>query len=275
MLEFNIDQERCTRCGLCLKDCVVGIIEMGPSGPEIHRRKKAACVGCQHCLAVCPTAAVSILGRTPEESRPLNGALPSPDHLEILIKGRRSVRHYRDENLDPELLQRLLDVAWQAPTGHNARQVRFSVIDNKDALRVFREETYRGLDDLISSGNLPKEMAFFRDFARLWRDQGVDVLFRGAPHLIVASAPKSCASPIPDSLIALSYFELFAQSLGVGTVWNGLVKWAIDDLVPQLRSSLRIPEDHLIGYAMAFGKPSFPYQRTVENRVANIERFIP
>ena len=44
------------------------------------------------------------------------GSYPEPDKLETLIKGRRSFRQYRDANLDPALLQRLLDVAWHAPT---------------------------------------------------------------------------------------------------------------------------------------------------------------
>ena len=42
--------------------------------------------------------------------------------------------------------------------------------------------------------------------------------------MIVVSAPpeESCAEQ--DGVIALSYFELYAQSLGIGTVWCGLVQ---------------------------------------------------
>lgn len=273
MLQFAIDSEKCTKCELCAKDCPVSVIDMDSGYPKISAEKEAACVQCQHCLAICPTAALSILGRQPEESKPLKGGFPGPDQLETLIKGRRSVRQYRDENLDSELLQRLLDVAWQAPTGINMRKVRFSVIDDKEKLAMFREETYQSLDALIAEGKLPEERAFFAEFVRLWKERGIDVLFRGAPHLIVASAPKECASPIPDCLIALSYFELFAQSLGVGTVWDGLAKWAISDLAPTLRSRLNIPNDHVIGYAMAFGKPAVRYQRTIEKGSANVVRF--
>jgi len=272
MLQFAIDNEKCTKCELCVKDCPASIIDMDSGYPEIPAEKEAACVQCQHCLAICPTAALSILGRRPDESQPLKGGFPDPEQMETLIKGRRSVRQYRDENLDPEMLKRLFDVAWQAPSGINMRQVQFSVIDEKEKLALFREETYQALDALIAEGKLPEERAFFAEFVRLWKEQGVDVLFRGAPHLIVASAPKECASPLPDCLIALSYFELFAQSLGVGTVWNGLAKWAINDLVPELRVSLNIPEDHLVGYAMAFGKPAVHYQRTIEKGSAKVVR---
>ncbi len=272
MLQFEIAKDKCTRCGLCAKDCVVNIIDLDSGYPQIPAEKEMFCLKCQHCLAVCPTEALSILGKKPEQSRELKENFPDPTQLEMLIKGRRSIRHYEDENLEPELMQRLLDVAWQAPTGVNARQVQFSVIDDKEALAKFREATYAGLSRLIEAGELPDEQAMFASFVKLWQEKGTDVLFRGAPHLIVASAPRNCPTPLPDCLIALSYFELFAQSLGVGTVWNGLATSAIAKLVPELRNKLGIPAEHLVGYVMVFGKPAIQHQRTVEHGAANVVR---
>ncbi|TLM97714.1 nitroreductase, partial [bacterium] len=111
---------------------------------------------------------------------------------------------------------------------------------------------------------LPPGLEFFGDFARVWRERGQDVIFRGAPHFIVASAPVGALVGAPDCLIALSYFELFAHSLGVGTVWDGMAKWAINDILPQMKGRLGIPDDHAIGYAMAFGWPAVKYQRGVK-----------
>lgn len=275
MLKFEVRREICVKCGLCAKDCPVNIIDLKTGYPRIGEDKESNCIKCQHCLAICPTAALSILGKSPNRSRFIKGNFPDPYQMETLIKGRRSVRHYQDENLDPTLIKRALDVAWQAPTGVNMRQVHFFVIDDKENLAVLRDDAYKGLEELIARGQLPEDKAFFTGFVRAWKEQGVDVLFRGAPHLVVASAPSGGPSPLPDCLIALSYFELFAQSLDIGTVWNGLVKWTINDLVPELRTRLHIPEDHLIGYAMAFGKPAVQYQRTIEKGSANIIPFNP
>lgn len=274
MLQFEIDLGKCTGCGLCAQDCPANIIGLQAGYPAIAEEQEGVCFRCQHCLAVCPFGAVSILGKKPEDSRPLKDNLPSPDQMETLIKGRRSVRRYCDENLEPELIQRLLDVAWQAPTGHNARQVRFTLIDDKEVMAKFREETMQGLAMVVRENKLPVGLEFFVDLVRLWEEQRVDTVFRGAPHLIVTSAPRGWASPLQDCLIALSYFELYAQSLGVGTVWDGIAKLAIDDLVPELRQTLRIPDDHLVGYAMAFGKPMVNYHRTVESGTANILRIL-
>jgi nitroreductase/NAD-dependent dihydropyrimidine dehydrogenase PreA subunit len=275
MIQFEVNQAECIRCGQCAQDCPVKIIDLQNGYPEIPARREAKCYRCQHCLAICPTGAISILGLNPADSIELAGNLPQPEQLETLIKGRRSVRRYHSENLEPELIRNLLEVAWHAPTGVNARQVRFTVIDDGEALARFRDEVYEGLAGLVREQKLPKNRAFFADFLRLWRETGEDVLFRGAPHLLVASAPRSTASPLPDCLIALAYFELYAQSKGVGTVWNGLVRWTIDDMLPRLRKRLAIPADHQFGYCMSFGRPAVSYRRTVQHAPAEIVRFDP
>lgn len=273
MLAFTVDEQKCTRCGLCAADCPARIIvQPGDDLPTIAPEREAACYRCQHCLAICPTGAVSILGLRPEESRPLAGNYPAPGALATLIKGRRSVRSYLDENLDPALLQRLLEVAWHAPTGVNARQVRFTVVDDRQKLAALRGEVMAGLARLVRENALPERFAYFANFVALWEEKVIDTLFRGAPHLLVTSVPQSAPTPQADGLIALAYFELFAQANGVGTVWDGLARYAIDELLPETRRTLGIPDDHLIGYVMAFGKPAVSYARTVQHRPAIIHR---
>ena len=272
MLQFKINQTLCTSCGLCAKDCPSRVMAMKDGFPSITKENETVCYQCQHCLAVCPTAAVSILGLDPADSQLLPGNFPHPDQMETLIKGRRSVRSYREENLEPELLQRLLEVAWHAPTGINSRQVLFTVIDDREKLAGLRAEVMDGLGRLLRAGGLPEGLEFFAGLIQLWEEQGVDTLFRGAPHLLIASAPRGVASPLPDCLIALSYFELFAQANGVGTVWDGLAKLAINDLLPETLKTLGIPEDHLVGYAMAFGHAAVHYPRAVQHGPALIHR---
>ena len=271
-IDFVVNEQRCTRCGECAADCPARIISLESGIPAIALEKEADCYRCQHCLAICPTGAISILGVKPTDCRPLKGNLPDPGALETLIRGRRSVRRYKQENLEPELLQRLLEVAWQAPTGMNSRDVLFTVVDDRTKLAALREEVMTGLGGLVRGNQLLEGMAFFADFVNLWEEKKVDILFRGAPHLVIASAPRNAASPVPDCLISLAYFELFAQSQGVGTVWNGLVKWAINDLLPHIPLRLGIPEDHAIGYAMSFGRPALQFHRTIQHGPARINR---
>jgi nitroreductase len=212
------------------------------------------------------------MGLNPAESRPLCEDLPEPDQMENLINGRRAVRRYKPENLEPELLQRLLDAAWHAPTGKNTRDVLFTLVDDREKLARLRTDVMAGLGRVVREKKLPVGMEFFADISSLWEESGGDTLFRGAPHLLIASAPSQSVSPVPDCLIALSYFELFAQSLGVGTLWNGLTKLTINDLLPETRQRLGIPEDHVIGYVMSFGWPANRFYRSVQHGPANINR---
>ena len=265
MLDFKVNHQTCTKCGQCVADCLPQIISIEEGCPFIAPEKEAACYRCQHCFTICPTGSISIFGLDPEKSLPLKGNLPDAAQMELLIKGRRAVRQYKQENLEPEVLQRLLEVAWHAPTGKNDRQVRFTVVAEREKLAKLREEVMTGLGRIVRENSLPEGREYFADIYRAWEEDGVDTLFRGAPHFLVASAPQNIATPVQDCLIAMTTFELYAQSLGVGTVWDGLAKWAISDLMPEFRSRLGIPDDHVVGYAMAFGKPAVHYARTAQH----------
>lgn len=272
MLNFKVDTSTCINCGLCASDCPAKIIVMGDNGPAIATADEGRCYRCQHCLAICPKGAVSILGVLPSACAPLEGNLPSADQVEILIRGRRTVRRYQDENLDPALIARLLNVAWQGASARNERKVLLTVIDDRKVMEAFRAETLGALGRMIRDNKLPPGRERFIDIVAAWENKKIDIIFRGAPHLVVASAPKTCATPEADCLIALTTFELFASSLGVGTVWSGMLQWVMLEIWPALRGKLGIPEDHVIGFSMVFGKPAVKYTRTVRHEPAWIAR---
>ena len=272
LIHFSVDQEQCIGCETCVSDCPLLILTMDEGTPVVVSDRASMCIHCLHCLTVCPTGAVSIGGFTPEDCLKIEDMLPEADQMETLIRGRRSVRSYQDESIEPAVLERLLQVAWQAPTGVNARGVLFTVVDDRDVMNSLRGAVMDRLAELVRSDGLPEHLGFFAGLVKLWQEKGIDTLFRGAPHLIITSAPKNCPCPEQDCIIALSYFELFAHSLGLGTIWDGFAKRAFVDLIPDLAAELGVPADHHLGYVMAFGKPAVEYHRTVPLRPAAINR---
>ena len=225
---------------------------------------------CQHCLAVCPTGAVSILGRDPDASIKINKSMDA-DGLETLIKGRRSVRRYTGRDLDPALIDELVDIACHAPTGVNAQDVLFTVVKEGGVLQGLRQEIMTELMQLQADGKLPGGFVgqYMEAAIKVWQEDGSDIIFRGAPHLLVTSAPKNAPSPAQDALIALTTFQLMAHASGVGTVWDGIFMMVLS-LCSGLDARLGIPADHLVGYAMVFGEPAVEYHRTVQRGPARV-----
>lgn len=268
MIQFNIDEERCMQCGECAEDCPAAIITMEGYPRMINAEK---CYRCQHCLAVCPTGAVSILGKNPDQSTPLAGNLPEPEKLAVLIKGRRTVRRYRNTDLAPELIDELLDIACYAPTGVNNQQVLFTVIRERSVMDGLRQRVMSRLAQKKEAGELPEGFVgqYLGWAVKAWQEEGKDIIFRGAPHLLITSAPKDAPCPVQDTHIALTTFQLMAQVRGVGTVWDGMFMMALS-LCPDLAALLAIPENHLVGYAMAFGEPAVEYHRTVQRGPARV-----
>ena len=270
MIDFKVNQATCIKCSKCVTECPARIISMDDGIPFITQEKEALCYKCEHCLSICPTASISILGYDPKNSLPLTGNLPDSPQMELLIKARRAVRQYKPENLEQDVIKNLLEVACYAPTGRNTRQVRFTVVDNRLKLAEIRDEMMAKLVKISNGPGFPVGMEFFSSYVKQWEEERIDFIFRGAPHFIIASAPKDIPTPSEDCVIALTTFELYAQTLGVGTVWDGLAKWLISELLPEFKTRLGIPEDHVIGYAMAFGKPAVNYTRTAQHEPAGI-----
>ncbi len=270
-LQLIIDQEACIQCSACVKDCPYEILELSPDFPAVIADKADQCIQCQHCLAVCPTGALSILGFDPQDSLPLKGQLPTPEQMDILIRGRRSVRRYKSTPLESSVIDTMMATIAHAPTGVNRRECLFTVVEEKAVMEKIANETIAGIRKKADTETLPKGLEFFAGIVRAW-DKGKDVLFRKAPHMLIISVPKTGPAPGADPIIAFSYFELLAASMNIGTLWDGLAKWAITDIVPEMQKKIGIPEDHQIGYVMLFGKPAVKYFRTVQRDKANIRR---
>ncbi|MDY0169690.1 MAG: nitroreductase family protein [Thermoguttaceae bacterium] len=275
MLNFIVKDEKCTRCGLCVLDCPTRIIQQqGDQLPFILPENEENCLQCQHCLAVCPTAAISIFSLNPDESLPVSPDVwPRFEQMVHLARGRRSVRQYRDENVDSELIGRLLTTVAHAPTAVNNRMLTFTVIDDRGTLGRFREKVMGALLDAAEAGFIPERCAYVAKAASAYVEHGADVIFRGAPHVLIVSAPPQSAWATEDVPLALAYFELLAQSAGLGTVWCGLLKLALE-AVPGLKGLIDLPPDHHY-FAMLFGYPAVQYARTAQRDGAAKIKWFP
>ncbi|MFI4910787.1 MAG: nitroreductase family protein [Sedimentisphaeraceae bacterium JB056] len=272
MIDFKVDKRRCIKCGKCINDCPTRVISM-LDYPELTKPEN--CIKCQHCLAICPAEAISILGNNPEDSTKLTSeSFPTPESMTNLIKGRRTIRKYKQENVDRSIIDELIETAIHSPTGENNRQVLVTVTDDMKSTHAIRAEILERIPELVKSGTMAGYgvMKYLEISPEAWDKHKADIIFRGAPHILIASSPADSVTPQEDCAIFMSYFELLANAMGLGTVWNGILKFTIQTAFPDLRNRLGIPEDHIIGCAMTFGNPAIRYQRTIERGPANINR---
>jgi len=273
--KFSINQEKCISCGLCVADCPASIISLTENGyPTINQYDYDKCLNCQHCLAVCPTSAFSINGRDPGMSKVIsNTDLPTSEMLENLMKFRRSVRRFKHEDIDKSLIDKIIDTASYSATAKNISGNHFTIVKGFDSMNKLREFVMKRLIKKINNLSLPDKFCFYEEIVNQWVNNKHDIIFRNAPNLLVVSTTSESHVPFVDSLIALSSFEHLAISNGLGTLWVGLFNWVLNDILPETKEFLGIPEKNIVGYSMLFGKPAVKYYRTIQKETASKNYF--
>ena len=98
---FEVNGATCVKCGACVRDCAFRALKMEGGVPRMAFPDR--CMKCQHCLAVCPTGAVTFDGKRAADSVPVAGLpLPSLDAVEnwlrttpfyAMLFGRPAVRY--------------------------------------------------------------------------------------------------------------------------------------------------------------------------------------
>ena len=255
---FIIDKNKCISCGLCVKDCSTVSIKLGEDNkPFMTEKGEANCMSCQHCLAICPTSAISILGKNPQNSTTF--AELFPENILNTIKNRKSCRHFKEEDVPKEIIEKLKFMLNYVPTGRNNHNLLFSIVDKRKDADIIREYVNKNLLKLIKTFPFNFVAKKYSRYTKLL-EKNIDIIFRNAPHIIVACSPVDAPCADIDPVIALSYFELYANSLGLGTCWCGLAQNCFK-ILPKIKDFFNIPKGYKPVYVMLFGLPSLKYHR--------------
>lgn len=152
-----------------------------------------------------------------------------------LLMNRRSVRIFKNEKPDNELIHKVIKAGLLAPSSKNKKPVEFIVIDDKD--------TMLKLKDCKNKGNI-----------------GLDT----APYAIVVIGDSEKSDVwIEDASIAASYIQLEAEELGLGTVWIQMRKRINNqdnNSESEVRRVLNIPENYGVLCIIAVG-----YKNEIKN----------
>jgi nitroreductase/NAD-dependent dihydropyrimidine dehydrogenase PreA subunit len=259
---MTVDEERCARDGICVAECPLGIIELGEgsSTPSLVKNADGKCLACGHCVAVCPRGALSLDVMEAEACPPVQPDMAlTPGHAEHFLRSRRSIRSFRKDRVERDILNQLIDVAHYGPTGGNSQQVRWLVIDSLEGVHELAGHTVGLLRHMIQSNHPMTETYSLSDLVAAW-EAGDDRVLRQAPVLVVAYAPSEYPMAPADCAIALSYLDLAAPSFGLGACWAGFFMLAVANW-PPLQQALALPEGHSCFGAMMVGYPKHRYHR--------------
>jgi nitroreductase/NAD-dependent dihydropyrimidine dehydrogenase PreA subunit len=268
---FVIDLELCKKDGFCSQVCPAEIISMdGPQGsPAPVEDFEEVCLHCGHCLAVCPHGALTLEGVAPGDCPPIAKDLKiRPDQARQFLLGRRSIRRYKDKELERGQLEEILDIARQAPSGHNSQPVEWLVFSGREKVKEIAELVADWMGWMVQ--NMPEialPLHMDRTLARF--RAGGDPLMRGAPYLMVTHAHKDNGFAQSSSTIALTYVDLACYSLGLGACWAGYFYRAALAF-PAMQQFLDLPEDHITYGAMFLGYAKYKYPRIPPRNPARV-----
>ncbi|UCF84699.1 MAG: nitroreductase family protein [Desulfobacteraceae bacterium] len=268
---FVVDPEKCKRDGVCVAECPAGIIELKNKDavPTPTADADELCINCGHCVAVCPHGALSHTSMTPDQCAPVRKEwLLDTNQVEHFLRSRRSIRTYKDKQVERELLTKLIDIARFAPSGHNLQPVRWRVIYDSDEVRRLAGHVIDWMRHMLKEQpTLARGLHMDRVVAS-W-ESGMERICRGAPHVIVAHAPKEERTAPAACTIALAYLELAVPSFGLGACWAGYFN-AAATMWPPMLQALGLPEGHICFGAMMIGYPKYKYHRLPRRNEAQI-----
>lgn len=139
-----------------------------------------------------------------------------------LLKTRRSVRDYKQENIPDKILEKVFENSRFSPTSRNSQSYYFKIIREKELIKKLSE--VRG-ESSAPIGRAPVAVA-------------------------VCSDPDLSRRHIQDGCIAAYHFMLSAWFVGLGTCWIG----GMDR--EKVKKLLKIPSNHYIATITPLGYPA-------------------
>jgi len=267
---FTVNPQTCHQDGICAAVCPVGIISFTKGAVPVPAADAAdICIHCGHCVAVCPTGSLSLQDMAGDACPPVRPEWRlSPEQGEHFLRSRRSIRVYRQQPVEPDKLARLIEISRHAPSGHNSQGAQWLVLGDRAELGRLSALVAEWMGWMqIHREEVAASLHLDRTLGR-WR-AGEDVILRGAPVVIVAHAPEDDRMAPTTCTIALTYLELAATTLGLGTCWAGYFNAAATSFPPML-AALGLPAGHQCFGAMMVGYPQFQYHRLPSRKTPNI-----
>jgi len=251
------------------------------------------CIACGQCVAICPQGAICHSEFPPTEIRTIQvEEMPTEEQVMTLLKTRRSIRAFRDKPLAKETIERIIDGARFAPSGHNSQSTEYLVVQDRTVLnqvsamvieylkfeiRRFGNPLFRTLALLADREKAESGVHEIPGFKRMIQafESGADPILNGAPVLLAFHAPRTVGFADINAQLALQNASLVAYALGIGHFYTG---WVVSPCrAPMARAWNRripdligIPPENELHGALALGYPIPKFKNMIERKPPQI-----
>ena len=185
--------------------------------------------------------------------------------LEVL-KGRRSVRKFKDEKVPKELMTEILELCRWAPSWANYQIARYSIIENQDIITNIANNCVKGF---VYNTNTLKNAKGIMVLSFVLGKSG-SLEGKADPSEINAEEiAKAKAWESFDAGIACQQFCLAAYAKGVGTCIMGVID---NDSIAQ---AINLPAEETVAALVVYGfEEGGPTAAPIRKEVSEISRFI-
>lgn len=281
-----INQSKCTGCLLCEKVCFVNYQADG-NGKAATLEMPSMCAACGHCVAICPTGAITHPLVPTSACQPLDETNRlSYDQYMGFLKMRRSRREFKDQEISREVIDKLLAAAVQAPNGINRKNVCYTVITDRRVLKEMTDTIINQTAQLVKllknpigrfifklfNSDFYRELGFFMPLMEQisgFQASGKDLVAYNAPCVILVHTLKNDMCGSEDSVYAAANIQYAAEILGLGTCCIGFITGPVNS-DKSLKKLVHLPPNHKVHTSLVVGYPEFKYTKSAPKADANV-----
>jgi len=251
-------------------------------GEFISRASQETCNLCGHCVALCPTDAITHHQMEMDNFVSLKSSVDIKfDDLLQFVRSRRSHRRFTDKPVPKADLEKLVELCRYAPTGSNKQLLEIMVIQDREKINRLSNLTvdfFEQKQDWITNEaeeykKLEKEtpqyltsmLTMLESFKMIGmaRKYGYETIFHSAPVVMIFHSPIETSCPKDDCVIASTTTTLAARTLGLETCYIGLFEFVVN-IYPPIIDELNLPEGHKVLSVLILGYPELQFYRAVD-----------
>jgi nitroreductase len=165
-----------------------------------------------------------------------------------VIRERRSVRNYTDQEVPDEVIRTIIAAGIQAPNALGLQPWQFVVVKDKGLMRQISDFCKPILAEKIEG----ERHAGTEEFLAALKDPEYSI-FYNAPVLVLVLGAREVVSSVLDCTLCAENMMLAAWALGIGSCWIGSA--TLVEQNPELLAKLMVPDDYQIVAPLIFGYP--------------------